>query len=313
MPRSAEDGSPKLIANAGGFRVHDGAGSRGMANDTCAPPHSSNVRATPDNPARRLANDHFLRGATPVDQRTSLAIRALIAVCTGLVLLGYCRVRSMDLPNLHAQFGLPDVPPFYGTDQPLDSARLAQVLSDPARMKAGGPLGQGVDPQVWRDGARLSWLWSKVRDASGQTDAEWTRAARGEIAESMELLRNWPIPGVSGPAAEIAELEKIPESEIALLAAHRAELAGYFALMYEPEFDTTYSAMKPTDPEALGWLRQTDIETGLAGNRFDSAEEAAQFIETLYAAGAVKVVITTESIQAESPTEQYADAIRVVL
>jgi hypothetical protein len=83
--------------------------------------------------------------------------------------------------------------------------------------------------------------------------------------------------------------------------------------MYAPEFDTTYSTMKPTDPEAVGWLRRTDIETGLAGNRFDSAEEGAEFIERLYAAGAVKVVITTESIQVESPTEHYADAIRVVL
>src|SRR5687768_12369006 len=100
-------------------------GSRTIANDTCAARHSSIPRAKQANPGLRPAG-HIPRGATAVNQRATVAIRALIAVCTGLVLLGYCRVRSMDLPNLHAQLGLPDVPPLYGTDQPLDSARLAQ-------------------------------------------------------------------------------------------------------------------------------------------------------------------------------------------
>lgn len=245
--------------------------------------------------------------------RASIAIRTLIAVCAGLILLGYSRACSMDYSDLHAQLGLPDVPPFYGTDQPLDSARLTLVLADAERMKTAGPLGQRVDPQVWRDGARLSWLWSKMKGAEGTTDAEWAKAVREGIAEEIQLLRAWPIPGVSGPAAEIAQLERIPEGEILLLAARRPEIANYFAVLYAPGSDTTYSTLKPTDPEALGWLRQADVETGLAGNRFDSAEEGAEFVQRLYAAGAVKVVITTESIQVESATEQYADAIRVVL
>ena len=248
-----------------------------------------------------------------MDQRTSVALRGLIAICTGLVLLGYCRVRSMDLPDLHAQLGLPDVPPFYGADQPLDSARLVRVLAEPERMKAAVPLGQGVDPQVWRDGARLSWLWSKVGNAPGTSDAEWTGSARDKIRESVELLRAWPIPGVGGPAAEIAQLERIPDSELSLLAAHRDEIAKFFEVMYASDHESEYATVKPTDPEALEWLRQADPETGLAGNRFDSAEEGARFIESLYAAGAVKVVITTESIQPVSATQHHADAIRVVL
>ncbi len=248
-----------------------------------------------------------------MDNRTSVIIRALIGVATCVVLAGYCQLRSMDSSDLHARFGLPDVAPFYGTDQPLDSARLTLVLADPARMKAAVPLGQGVEPGQWRDLGRLSWIWSKVKDASGDTEAEWAQSARGEITSTIGLLGNWPIPGVSGPAEEIAQLQRIPEAEIALIAARRAEIGKFFEELYASNHEEEYGTVKATDPEALGWLRHPEMETGLAGNRFDSAEEGARFVDALYAAGAVRVVIATESIQHEGPQSQYADAIRVVL
>ena len=248
-----------------------------------------------------------------MDNRTSFIVRALIGAGTCLVLAGYCHLRSMDSSDLHARFGLPDVPPSHGTDQPLDSARLAQVLLDPSGMKAAVPLGQGVHPGVWRDLGRLSWIWGTVKDAPGSTDAEWIQAARDEIAERVQMWRDWPIPGVSGPRVEIARLGGITESELALLAAHRAEISRYFEVLYAFDHEAQYLTLKPADPEAAGWLRDPGYESGLAGNRFDSAEEGAEFVDALYAAGAVKVVIASEQIQEEGPKQRYADALRVVL
>lgn len=248
-----------------------------------------------------------------MDNRTGNIIRALIGFGTCALLAGYCQLRSMDSSDLHARFGLPDVPPSHGTDEPLDSARLEHVLADPAAMKAAVPMGQGVDSGAWRDLGRLSWIWSSVKDAPGETDAEWIRAAQAEIAERVRALRSWPIPGVSGPAVEIERLNGITEAELALLATHRTRITRYFEVFYASDLQEKYLTLKPGDPEAAEWLRHPDYESGLAGNRFDSAEEGAEFVDALYAAGAVKVVIASEQIQQEGPDERYADALRVVL
>ena len=308
MPGAAENGAPELVADSGNFGVHEGPGVECSANDT-TPRVNSSIPQGPRTPTVSAS----LIASRSVDNRTSIVIRALIGLGTCLVLAGYCHLRSMDTSDLHARLGLPDVPPSHGTDQPLDSARLAVVLADPARMKAAVPMGQGIEPAVWRDLGRLSWLWGSVKDATGSTDSEWSAAARAEIGESVKALRAWPIPGVAGPAVEITRLEAIPDGEIALLARHRGEIARYFEALYAVDHEKEYLSIKPSDPEAAGWLRQAGIETGLAGNRFDSAEEGAAFVDALYAAGASRVVIASESIQAEGPKWQHADAIRVVL
>ena len=70
--------------------------------------------------------------------------------------------------------------------------------------------------------------------------------------------------------------------------------------------------VRPDDPEARLWLGQGDDKVTLAGNRFDSTVDAAQFVAMLYAEGAEHVVIASETIRPERDGH-LADAIRVVL
>jgi|GEM_PF-2795753 len=69
-------------------------------------------------------------------------------------------------------------------------------------------------------------------------------------------------------------------------------------------------AIRPDDPEALAWLRENPGYAPLAANRFDAADARA-FVESLYRAGAAKVVIASECMHDEDPP--YADGIRVML
>lgn len=70
------------------------------------------------------------------------------------------------------------------------------------------------------------------------------------------------------------------------------------------------------DPEALQWLRANGQKGPLASNRF-AAEEALEFVEALYAAGAERVVIAADSIrddeQERSLGGPYADSLRIQL
>ena len=51
-----------------------------------------------------------------------------------------------------------------------------------------------------------------------------------------------------------------------------------------------YTTITDADPEALAWIRGNGQEAPLAGNRFDR-EDALAFVESLYAAGATRVVV----------------------
>jgi hypothetical protein len=68
--------------------------------------------------------------------------------------------------------------------------------------------------------------------------------------------------------------------------------------------------IRPDDPEAREWLRSNPGDAPLAANAFDTGEALA-FVDSLYAAGAVRVVIASENIVDEVPP--YCDAIRVQL
>ncbi|HYH78379.1 MAG TPA: hypothetical protein VEX86_01235 [Longimicrobium sp.] len=70
------------------------------------------------------------------------------------------------------------------------------------------------------------------------------------------------------------------------------------------------ASIRPEDPEARAWLRSNPGDAPLAANAFD-AETALAFVESLYAAGARRVVIASENILDEDPP--YCDAIRVQL
>ena len=68
--------------------------------------------------------------------------------------------------------------------------------------------------------------------------------------------------------------------------------------------------IRPEDPEAREWLRTNPGDAPLAANAFD-VELARAFVDSLYAAGARRVVIASENILDEDPP--YCDALRVQL
>lgn len=70
------------------------------------------------------------------------------------------------------------------------------------------------------------------------------------------------------------------------------------------------------DPDARTWLRENTLETPLGVNRFEDTADALAFVEELYAAGAVRVVIASETIEDDDEFDeggQSADAVKIQL
>jgi hypothetical protein len=75
---------------------------------------------------------------------------------------------------------------------------------------------------------------------------------------------------------------------------------------------------KSSSPEAKSWLQGNQNKYALAGNRFAGTEDAINFVNKLYSLGAVKVVISNDSIynekdRIENEGGPYADAVVVTL
>jgi hypothetical protein len=68
-------------------------------------------------------------------------------------------------------------------------------------------------------------------------------------------------------------------------------------------------------PEALEWLRTAPNgdDNAFASNRFQGTENAILFVEALYAAGAVRVIVSQDNIVDEGGGDLYADALVVLL
>lgn len=81
--------------------------------------------------------------------------------------------------------------------------------------------------------------------------------------------------------------------------------------------DTEGPAAPITGPEALGWLRENKNESALASNRFGETRNAVRFVEQLYSSGARRVIVPSETINADEDTlvegGPYADALLVNL
>lgn len=244
------------------------------------------------------------------------AKRLLPLVGTGvlLLLLVSCdRPGERTFPERIEALALPAPLPPYGTERPLDSLRLAAVLSDADWMRAIMSAGTATAQPSAADAARLLWLWRIVGNVEAGTNDDWIDEASSVIAETAADYRAWPVRGATGPAAEAAQLERVPDSELMALAARRQEITSYFDRLYARGRGGDPRTVRASDPEALGWLLQTEGDATLASNRFDSADEAADFVRALYAAGATNVVVATESIREEAPRQWYADALRIAL
>lgn len=80
----------------------------------------------------------------------------------------------------------------------------------------------------------------------------------------------------------------------------------------------TFYFLKLNAPEAKEWLKENRNKHALAGNRFAGTKDAIKFVDKLYELGAVKVVISKDSIYDEKERVKkeggpYADAIVVTL
>jgi hypothetical protein len=87
-----------------------------------------------------------------------------------------------------------------------------------------------------------------------------------------------------------------------------------YGLTYYEEFEATYElpAEYSQGPEALSWLRENGSESALASNRFGETQNAVEFVQQLYRAGATRVIIPLAAIQSDE-AETYADAVVVSL
>ncbi|HEX8693710.1 MAG TPA: hypothetical protein VF746_14905 [Longimicrobium sp.] len=187
----------------------------------------------------------------------------------------------------------------------------------------------GAEPgAVVEDFERLTWLWKLTDDCwsggGGQV------CARARIDQELAALRD---PGALGGwgvfqnalAAQARQLESISDAELAAIE----ELAGELRAALDPGrspalqelqqqireiSEQDHDAIRPEDPEAREWLAANGHDAPLAGNRFDEKAEALEFVEELYAAGAVRVVVASECIRDElEHGGPYADGLRVQL
>jgi hypothetical protein len=85
-------------------------------------------------------------------------------------------------------------------------------------------------------------------------------------------------------------------------------------IFYEQTLDDDYKLPESATqgPEALAWLRKSQNESALASNRFPDTRDALSFVQELYRAGAVKVVVPNDSIT-DDGVEIYADSLVVTL
>jgi hypothetical protein len=62
-------------------------------------------------------------------------------------------------------------------------------------------------------------------------------------------------------------------------------------------------------PEAREWLTRSEHPAALASNRFESTEDALNFVGQLYELGARRVFIPKNSIRDDGPEGEYADSL----
>jgi hypothetical protein len=89
-------------------------------------------------------------------------------------------------------------------------------------------------------------------------------------------------------------------------------LAGIYFFEDSITGEPRLSAEDLRGPEARSWLKTSENESALASNRFLETPNALRFVEQLYAAGAVKVIVPKSSIR-DDGVEVYADALVVTL
>jgi tetrahydromethanopterin S-methyltransferase subunit G len=169
----------------------------------------------------------------------------------------------------------------FGTrERPDPDLFRLQVLSARAEMKTAGA--RGFSPLALTPGV--------------QSDPAEIEAIRARLPEIQALLRE-----TTGVVFERQRAFREP--------AAPASPAGPPAPDHDDAADA--ATLRADDAEALAWLSANPGEAPLAANRFD-ASDARAFVESLYRAGAQRVVVASECIR-DDEDPPYADGVRVVL
>lgn len=222
-------------------------------------------------------------------------------------------------------------PNAFGPARPLTAARIRELLD--ALRESGGDhtaFGRASRGAQAEDFERLAWLWRLTEECWSGADGR--DCARRQIDAELAATRE---PGGQGlwsmfqnaMDAQARQLESVTDQELDALTALALELRDALdpsrsALMREmqaivsaPRSDPT--VIRPEDPEAREWLAGNGHPMPLAANRFGEKEDAQAFVEELYAAGAVRVVIAAECIRDDEDElahgGPYADGLRVQL
>lgn len=179
--------------------------------------------------------------------------------------------------------------------------RLAEI-SDPVAKAA-------ISKEFWYRRWTRDFDTRRLPALLGRARVEDDYAARGEVIPAGALA-------VATPEEMAAVRAQASSFGAAYGAFRRLTAEAAEAAQPSPEEQRAAllkraSMVQPRDPEARAWLKKNRGEAPLAANRFD-AGEARAFIESLYAAGAKRVVIASESIRRDEDPP-YADAVRVVL
>ncbi|HEU4882301.1 MAG TPA: hypothetical protein VFT45_08655 [Longimicrobium sp.] len=210
--------------------------------------------------------------------------------------------------------------------RPLTAARMRELLAT-LRERGGDLRALRSSRAHGEDFERLWWLWQLTGDCwSGAADG--LACARARVAAE---LRDAGDPAAQGVwallkhawEAQARQLASITEDELAAVEA----LAGELRTALQPAAPAAPPAavpprrdpgvVRPEDPEAREWLAANGHPAPLAANRFDEKPEAEAFVETLYEAGAVQVVVAADCIRDDEDERAhggpYADGLRVRL
>jgi hypothetical protein len=195
-------------------------------------------------------------------------------------------------------------------------ARLGTVarLAEARRLMAELEAAQWAGTPDALDAKRLPFVFARMG-----MDRMLASGLSPKPRQMMVLGEPWPIElEVAATDAERAAVQaRKREIGAAVIALGQARLEPVLRLTPPPsgfptreEIVRRATTIRPEDPEAREWLRSNPGHAPLAANAFD-ADDARAFVDSLYAAGAVRVVIASENIRDEDPP--YCDALRVQL
>ncbi len=203
-----------------------------------------------------------------------------------------------------------------GIDRGAVPPDMAEMADDLLRLQSmymmgGGAAGGRMDAGALGALQEMADAWDEEDDVS-DLDEE-TRQVHARLS-AVAAARNPHNPFAVTPEEREAIQAYAPRIAEALDPRRSATVS---------EMDAAWEAERASllrigddDPDARTWVRENPLDNPLGPNRFGDAADALAFIDGLYAAGAVRVVIAGETIEDDEEFDtgaQSADAVKVQL